>query len=267
MVYELFVTQRNDIAPCSLCGGAINNWSNCTCASHAQWLYRASQGRISTTSCHVRDLTNDCVGGTNLNQMVAVSAMYGITTGKLYQPVAFSQLVSWIQTGRYGSHLNISYAPFVGTPYDRFHGGFSGNHDVFLSNKGGTSTTLRTGDPGATGFVDIPIALLGKAAGLLDVGGQTLNAQSGIGKCYAYVTPIDPIGGAPHYTATVIVPTSLWNETTQRWVYNGVNKIKIGVKFDVRGATYTKGGVVCYPISGPAPYINYYLPRANVRLS
>lgn len=190
MPYERFVRQLDG---CVLCGGRSMGGLNCTCATEAMWLYRASQGAISTTGCHVRDLTDDCSGGTNLRQMQTVSLKYGIDTGKLYQPTNFDQVVSWVSTGRYGSHLNISYAPFVGTPYDRFHGGFRGNHDLYLSNRGHTAGTLRVGDPGATGFADIPISLLRNAAGKLDLGGGvTVNAEYGGGKAYAYVAPADP---------------------------------------------------------------------------
>lgn len=194
MVYELVSPQltRNGAAPCTLCGISMNGLS-CTCYSHAAWLYRASQGRIKTNGCHVRDLTNDCVGGTNLNQMEAVSTSYGITTGKRYQPIDFDQVAAWVNTGRYGSHLNICYAPFVGTPYDRFGGTFKGNHDIYLSTHGATAGTIRTMDPGIGTYHDIPTSLLKTAAGRLDLGGgATINSEFGGGKCYAYVTPADP---------------------------------------------------------------------------
>lgn len=190
MVYEIFVPQlvRTGASLCTLCGGKTMNGLNCTTASMAMWLYRASQGRVRTDACHVRDLTDDCVGGTNLTQMEAVAAHYGITGGKKYQPIDFNQVVAWVKTGRYGAILDILYAPLTETAYDRFHDSFFGNHAIFLSGPGKTSTTLRTGDPGAVGYVDIPISLLKTAAGKLDLGGHTV----GYGKCYAYVGPADP---------------------------------------------------------------------------
>jgi hypothetical protein len=206
VTYELFRSQFDGCA-------YVSSGLNCTCASEAMWLYRASQGRITTTSCHVRSLTGDRTGGTNLNEMQSVSTGYGITTGKLYQPIDFDQIASWVDTGRYGSHLNISYAAFVGTPYDRFRGQFKGNHDLFLSNRGVAPGTIRTGDPGATGFVDIPITLLKNAAGRLDLGGgTTLNAEFGGGKAYAYVTPADPATVATLYHFFVQGATPVWDK-------------------------------------------------------
>ena len=69
---------------------------------------------------------------------------------------------------------------------------------------------------------------------------------------------------SPGYTATVTRATHLWNDSTKRWVYT----LAIGTKLSVRGARYTKGGVSCYPVSGPAPYSGgvYYVPASNVRL-
>lgn len=163
---------------------------NCTCASHAAWLYRASQGKIITSACAVRRETGDTVGGTNLLQMQQVSIRHGITTGRLFQPIDFDTLIRYVQTGRYGSHLNISYAPVVGKPQDAFHGGFRGNHDIFLSRAGATAGTIRVGDPGAKAYADWPISLLKTAAARLDLGnGDTL----GYSNAYAYLTPGDPV--------------------------------------------------------------------------
>lgn len=195
MVAEIFVPQlvRSGAPTCTLCGGKVMNGLNCTCATETMWLFRATQGKVHTTACYVRDLTNDCDGGTNLRQMEIVSAHFGVTTGKVYQPIDFDTVSMLVATGRYGAHLNISYRAFVGTPYDREGGRFSGNHDIYLSNRGLVNGTLRTGDPLATGYADIPKSLLKSAAGLLDLGGgTTLNSVAGFGKCYAYVTPGDP---------------------------------------------------------------------------
>jgi hypothetical protein len=200
MTIELFVPQlvRLGAPTCILCksaaypDGKLMNGLNCTCAVEAMWLYRASQGRLNVGACHVRDLTNDCSGGTDLQQMKAVSVHYGFS-GTLYQPVAFDTVASLVATGRYGAHLQISYRAFVGTPFDREATRFQGNHDIFGSTRGKTSGTTRIGDPLATGFADIPNSLLKTAAGLLDIGGGvTLNTEAGYGKCYAYLTPADP---------------------------------------------------------------------------
>lgn len=214
MVLEVFRPQltRDGAPSCVLCGGKTMNGLNCTCATEAMWLYRASQGKLDISACLVRDLTNDCVGGTNLRQMEAVSTHYGITTGKVYQPVDFAFVADRVSTGRYGSHLNILYAPFVNTPYDRFFGRFTGNHDIYLSNRGSTPGTLRVGDPGAKAYHDIPISLLRTAAGRLDLGGgETINSNNGVGKCYAYLTPADPAVPTTLYHFRVTGPNKVYH--------------------------------------------------------
>lgn len=79
------------------------------------------------------------------------------------------------------------------------------------------------------------------------------------------------IGGtAPHYKATVTIPTALWNNATKRWVYNGANNVKPGVRLEVRGAVYKMDGTPCYPItsgSWSSKYAGYYVPTKNVKLS
>lgn len=263
MVYELFVKQLDG---CTYCSGGLN----CTAASEAMWLFRASQGKITTSSCHVRALTGDTSGGTHLGQMEDVSLHYGISNGKVYRPIGWDVLVSLIATKRYGTHLNISYQRLAGSAYDCFGGRFRGNHDVYVSGPAKTGF-WRVGDPGAdgrragipSGFQDIPIALLKAAAGDLDLGGHPL----GSGKAYAYITPPDPVVLSPKYAARVIHPTSLWNPGTKRWVYSGPNAIPIGTTLTCRSATYTFKGVPCYPIDPSSPhYPGYYIPKANVKL-
>jgi len=75
-----------------------------------------------------------------------------------------------------------------------------------------------------------------------------------------------PSTAAPHYYAQVTVPTALWNDGTQRWVYNGPNAIPVGTRLVVRGAKYLKGGVSCYPIVAGTPYGGYWVPVAHVKL-
>lgn len=73
--------------------------------------------------------------------------------------------------------------------------------------------------------------------------------------------------GAPKYSAKVTSATSLWNEQTHRWVYNGSNALKAGTMLVVRGAQYKKDGVACYPVVGPTPYVPaYYVPVKNVTM-
>jgi hypothetical protein len=216
VTYEIFVTQRVRYgAPvCTLCGDRVMNGLICTCACEAMWLYRATQGKVRTTACHVRDLTDDCSGGTNLRQMQSVSAHYGVTKGALYQPARADSVLAMVASGSYGSHWSIGYAPVVGTGYDAFAGTFRGNHDLYLSGPGKTPGTTRTGDPGFTGYRDWPNNLLKLAASRLELRpGVTLAEEEGGGLVYGYVTPPDPArptwwpdyAGVPPLAATFAV--------------------------------------------------------------
>jgi hypothetical protein len=265
MVYELFVKQLDG---CTYHAQG----DNCTCACEAMWLFRASQGKIKTTSCAVRTKTQDRVDGTNLGQMEIVSLAAGIDGGRVYRPAGWDTLTTAIASRRYGSHLNIRYRKLSGTRYDCFHGAFKGNHDLFISGPGRLSGTWRVGDPGADGrrettpdgFQDIPVSLLKACAGDLDLGGHPL----GFGRAYIYLTPPDPrTTASPKVHATVIHPTSVWNDGTKRWVYGGANAIKIGTPLICRTATYVKGNVACYPIDPSSPnYPRYFVPKVNVKL-
>ncbi len=115
MTVELFAPQlvRTGAPLCTLCSGKTMNGLNCTCACERMWLYRASQGTINVSVCHIRDLTDDCVGGTNLRQMEAISAHYGITKGQVYQPATTSMILGLVETRRYGTHWTGSYTPLL----------------------------------------------------------------------------------------------------------------------------------------------------------
>ncbi len=266
---DIFVTQFDGCQ--YLVNGKPSSGFNCTCATEAMWLYRASGGKTHTTSCRVREATGDRSNGTYLGQMEQVSIALGITTGRVYRPALWELPTSLVSAKRYGFHLNLSYRPLAGTRYDSFRNRFRGNHDVYVSGPGSTSGTWRVGDPGANGryagcpngYQDIPVSLLKRAAGELDLGGHML----GFGKAYIYATPPDPSTSSPKYKATVIKATALWNDSTKKWVYNGANNIKVNTPLVVRGATYSKGGVVCYPVDASSPnYPGYYVPKANVKL-
>lgn len=192
MVYERFVKQLDG---CSYVSGS----NNCTAASTAMWLYRASQGKVVTTSCAVRRLTGDTSGGLNLRQIVPVAAHYGLT-GTLWLPGDFDKLRELILTGRYGAIVQIGYSQIAGSPYDCFSGRFRGGHAVYVSR--GSSYTAHEGDPGADGrradvpdgYQNMPWALLERAAAALPLSpsGPTLGQEFGSGKVYAYLTPRDP---------------------------------------------------------------------------
>jgi hypothetical protein len=175
---------------------------NCTCASDAMFLYRATQGRTPTSSCHVRTLTGDRSGGTDLAQVNTVNQdAYGVYSGRRYQPGDASTLLNLVKSGRYGAIWDLSYSVVRGTTHDADRGNFGGNHAVYLSGPGKAVGTIRVGDPLADGrypgcpdgFADWPESLLVNGAGkLLLRPGVTLNSDAGPGHAYAYLTPADP---------------------------------------------------------------------------
>lgn len=209
MTYEIFTKQLDGCT--YLVDGRPSGGSNCSCAAEADWLYRASQGRIHTTSCHVRSLTGDRSGGTTLDEMQAVSEKYGITLGRVYRPMLFSTLRMILLGGRHGAIVQIGYSAIRGTPYDCFRGNFGGGHAVYASRA--SSTAARIADPGAdgryagcpSGYQSYPWSVLANAANKLPIKVDqstgrillTLEQDVGPGHVYAYVTPADPI---PAYT-------------------------------------------------------------------
>lgn len=254
------------------------NGLNCTCACHRSWLYRATHGRVNTSACHVRDLTNDCTGGNTLDQMVAVSQHYGVSGGRLYRPGNPTTILGLVRSRRYATHWQIHYSVIRPTSHDASRHAFGGNHDVLLVGPGARTGTTRVMDPLADGrytgcpdgFADWPDSLLVAAAAALDVRARPSDPYKalGTGRVYAYVTPADEVAAAPHYRATVTTATALWNDATKRWTFNGTNALKKGTLLEVRGAGYAKGGVRCYPVVGPAPYQpSYYVPVSKVKLS
>jgi hypothetical protein len=267
VTFEIFVKQLDG---CGYMPGGFN----CTCASDAMWLYRASQGRIHTGSCAIRTATGDRSGGTNLSQVEAVNEKLGVTGGKIYRPMTDDLFAQLIGTGRYGAIIQVSYAPLSGTKYDAWSGRFKGNHAMYVSRPGDKAGTWRVADPGADGrragiplgYQDIPTTLMLQAAARLDIGGRVL----GTGKVYAYFTPPDPVTvPSPHHGAVVTHATSLWNDVTKRWTFNGPNQIKVGTKLEIRSKRFPKGGVSCYPVTQGSyadNYPGYYVPAKNVRI-
>jgi hypothetical protein len=271
---EIFVKQLDG---CTYCSGGLN----CTCASEAMWLYRATQERVHLTSCAVRTETGDRVGGTNLSQVDAVSRHHGVTTGRIYRPISSGLLTDLTETGRYGFIIQVLYAVISGTKYDCWSGRFKGNHAMYVSGPGAKIGTWRVADPGADGrrpeiphgYQEIPFALMLAAAARLDIGGHPLGA----GKAYAYLTPPDPVavaGVTPHEKAITTARTALWNDSTKRWTFNGPNALPTGTRLEVRGRQYPKGGQKTYPVtSGPysaangtSKYAGYYVPVKATKL-
>lgn len=268
---------------CTLCGGKRMDGLDCTPTATAMLLYRATQGRVDVSACHVRDMTDDCYDGTRLDQMVPVLEHYGVH-GVIYRPIRQTTLRSIILQNVYPVIVQVGYAPIAGTAVDCFHNSFHLGHAIYVS--GGTSTAVIEGDPGANGrtvgswtaphgFQRMSWTTFGRALNALPLKVSasgavqlTLAQEVGPGFAYAYVGPKDKAIAAPHYKATVSTATALWNDATQRWTYNGSNALRVGTVLEVRGVGYTKGGVPCHPVVGPSPYQpSYYVPTSHVRLS
>ncbi len=268
---DIFIKQLDG---CAYMSGGFN----CTAASGAMAAYRASGGRVHLTACQVRTETGDRSGGTNLSQIDAVLQHHGIH-GKIYRPISANAFSDLIATGKYGAIIQVLYRPISGTAYDCWSGHFKGNHAMYIKGPGSRPGTWSVADPGADGrragiprgFQDMPIALVLKAAAMLDVGGHALGA----GKVYAYLTPPDPVTvPTPHRGAVVTRATPLWNDTTRRWTFNGVNALRVGTALEIRSRQFPKGGVACYPVTsgsysekhGTSKYAGYYVPVKNVRI-
>ncbi len=270
MVAEVFVKQLDG---CKYCSGGLN----CTAASGAMAAFRGSAGRVVLSACQVRAETGDKQGGTNLSQIDAVLRHHGVV-GRIYRPIAAATFVALMETGRYGAIIQISYRAIAGTAYDCFGGKFRGNHAEYISAPG-PGETWRVGDPGADGrragiprgYQNIPISLMLRAAAQLDIGGRAL----GTGLVYAYLTPADVVTvPTPHRGSVVTVATSLWNDQTKRWVFNGPNALKVGTALEIRARQFPKGGQACYPVTsgsyseqhGTSKYAGYYVPVTHVRI-
>lgn len=201
MTIDKFKTQFDG---CTLveCGGKAMSGLNCGAAGEAMSLFRSTQGRVDVSSCHVRDLMNDCDGGTNFEQAKAVSDHYGVTVGALWQPGRLSALKTLMLANAYPIQVSIGYAPLVGTANDCFRGQFKGAHRIYV--KGASLTTgVRYGDPGAngryagcpSGWQSMSWSMFARVTGALPLkdGGPTLQQDYGDGYVFAYIGPKDPV--------------------------------------------------------------------------
>lgn len=191
---EIFVKQAD---------GSTYQWSNCTCASDAMWLYRASAGKVRTTGAAVRYLTGDKSGGTTLAQMDEVNTShFGVPCIPLYG-IDIDDLWARIREGR-GAIIQYGYGPLLGTRWASSRI-FAGNHASYVPEVATRTGTL--GDPLADGRFswvprgyqdDVPLSLLREAAGELVIG--TRNNQPvrlGAGRVYAMLTPKDAVPTVP----------------------------------------------------------------------
>ncbi len=211
MTFDRYTTQFDQCT--YLVNGKPSSGFNCNAAATAMLLYRVTRGRVATSACAVRRLMNDTVGGTNLEQSAAVLDHYGVTGYRLWRPGTYSQLVSLLQTGLYGAIVQVGYSAIAGTEYDCFEGQFRGGHSLYVARM--TASSASEGDPGADGrrsvpdgWQDMPISLLGRAAGRLPLNdaGLTLDTDFGTGHVYALIGPRDPLPVTSEWRVTINAP-------------------------------------------------------------
>ncbi len=167
---------------------------NCTCASAAMALDRATLGVHQTTGSYVRALTGDTTGGTTLAQVdAALSRRWGINLDVEYN-LSWDSFVARIKAGQ-GAILQGWEGVTRGTRWSASET-FSGNHAWFvndyISGKG-----FRVYDPLADGRRDgiaespliIPASVVREWAGKLDVSDPAEPYRAiGLGKVYAGFT-------------------------------------------------------------------------------
>jgi hypothetical protein len=158
--------------------GSTYQWLNCGPASSAMHLDRDTRGAETSTGAHVRNLTGDKSGGTNLAQDDAalLKGWPPIDHMDVRPKLPWSEAMAHLDRGQ-GFSLSLSYAPFSGTEWDGAPG-FRKNHRVFVNER--SAGELLVYDPLADGRrVGIPQGpdwipedLVRRAAGLLDLDGQ-----------------------------------------------------------------------------------------------
>jgi hypothetical protein len=210
-VADIFVKQLDG---CTYKSGGFN----CTCAVHAMWMYRASGGTLRKTACQVRQASGDTSGGTNLEQMQAVSSHFGVSRGTLYRPGLFLKVRDLVLTGRHAAHVQIGYRLLRNTKWDCFGGNFGGAHDLYVN--GGDANNAHYADPGAdgrrpgipTGYQTMPWDLLERCASNLPIAdnGLTVAQEFGSGRVYALVTPADPLASGVKITMQIDGYTPLY---------------------------------------------------------
>lgn len=281
------VQYEGPVGSCVIHGIELS-WTNCTPCSFAMGVDAVTS--FAPTPCHVRALTGDTSGGTMVSQnATAVLGAYGVKVEvKVGSNVAPTSYVTSRLHDGHPIAVQGNASALIGTAFRCTDGPV--NHCVLLLR--GKGWTIVNGfwrpthglvyDPAADGRKVgwgtaatspdwWPWDLVMKFAAALRPWGDNDSRLLGSNKWYCGIFPQIPSGSAPHFQGTTIHRTSLWNDTTKQWVYNGANEVNVGVHLEVRGARYVKGAVSCYPIttgSWATRYGggNYYVPAANVKL-
>lgn len=257
MATDLFVKQLDG---CSYASGGLN----CTAASTAMLLYRASRGRVKRTSCQIRSQTGDTSGGLNLDQMKQLlSARYGIET-RLYRPISQKSLLLINRSG-YPVVEQVGYRPIAATDHDCFRHSFTGGHAIFVSYA--TSSWAKVGDPGADGryrgcpdgFQHYGLSLLATALDALPLGRGTLGSEAGPGHAYALVGPKDPVTYRVA-TARGRIFNKVWGTRVIEEFPKGTRFIRLGRAHDRTGRTWFR---VRHPETGHQGYVKGWITRAE----
>jgi len=152
-------------------------------------LDRHTLGSKRTTGSHVRYLTGDTSGGTNLAQVNAALQKGWNVSLDLEYGLDFDTFMARIKSGR-GAILQGSCLATKGTTYQESES-FTGNHSWFVNshNDDGFLVYLPLGDARRAGITDsprrIPKSIVYKFAGLLEV---TSGHRLGMGRVYAGFT-------------------------------------------------------------------------------
>jgi hypothetical protein len=243
--------------------GNLIDWDSllCMAAAGAIALDAHTAGRIRTTPGRIHDGQSDNLGGIGVDDVRdAWSRLYGHT---LWTPIGMSwtELLAEVKRGR---------CVIVGVVYDEL-GPWKAQAGTFDH-----AMTISDYDD-ATGYLYVFDSL--RAAGIwmspsyLRRGAEALarRVRGNAGSLFVGLSAARPrlTTAAPHYAATLIRASSLWNDSTKRWVFTGSRAIPAGTKLEVRAVQYRKDGIACYPVTAgkyATAYSGYYVPVRNVKL-
>lgn len=246
--------------------GVVINWDSklCMATEGAVALDAHTGGRRRSTPGAIHDRQNDQSGGIGIDD---VKVAWDSLGEDLIYPDGFdwADVVAAIRARRHVlyavDYSKLPYADQIQKVGMTFFPHALGLDDVNASGQVLVYDSLGTGPKWMN---PAGLQAAGEAIALRERGSK--------GRLFVGLTAIRPKlnAPAPTYSVTIIQPTSLWNETTKRWVFNGTNRLTEArvPGMTVRGAGYVKSGVLCYPVNGPTTYGagNYFVPKVNVQL-
>jgi len=236
--------------------GSFNS-VNCMATAGAVAIDAHTGGVIRSNPPQIRAGQDDQSGGIGVNDVdVAWHRLWG---RDLLTPAGFSwaDVMHAVKTERRHVAIGVDYAK-VPYAYQLQKGG-TFDHALNIDDIRDTDGAILRYDSLGTNPAWVPQSAVRPAAEAL-----ALRARGTAGSLFVGLTASRPAVGtaAPHYHATVIHATKLWNDSTKRWVY----QLAVGATLIVRGAKYVKGGKSCYPIVAGTQYGGYWAPAASVKL-